>query len=44
VPQASYLLRRVALSLLDFLKEYIYPKQALEAMVRSEERPWSATV
>jgi NAD(P)H-dependent FMN reductase len=42
--EAEKALRRVALSLLDFLKEFIYPKQALEAMVRGEERPWSATV
>ena len=37
-------LERVATSLIDFLKEYVYPKEALEAMVRGEGVPWAATV
>lgn len=37
-------LRDVAHSLVDFLKEYVHPKQVLEAMVREDGRPWSAAV
>ena len=43
-PGTEQALQRVATSLIDFLKEYVYPKEALEQMVRSESAPWSATV
>jgi NAD(P)H-dependent FMN reductase len=37
-------LHRVAHSLVDFLKEFVRPRQVLESMVREESRPWTATV
>jgi NAD(P)H-dependent FMN reductase len=37
-------LRGLARSLLDFLDEFVSPKYTLEAMVRGEDRPWSAAV
>ena len=37
-------LRRLAESLLDFMKEYVCPKYALEAMVRGDSTPWTAEV
>lgn len=37
-------LRGIAVAFLDFLQEYVCPKHTLEAMVRGEERPWTATV
>ncbi len=41
---AEQALHRVAWSLLEFLREYVYPRKALEAMVRGESSPWSASV
>ena len=37
-------LRGLAGTLLEFLHDYVYPKAALEAMVRGEAVPWCATV
>jgi len=37
-------LHGVARSLVDFLKEYVRPRQVLESMVREEGHPWAATV
>lgn len=37
-------LRGVAHAMVNFLKEYVHPKQVLEAMVREDGQPWSATV
>ena len=38
------MLRGLAGSLLDFLKDYVCPKYNLEAVVRGETTPWSATL
>lgn len=38
------MLRGLAGSLLDFLKDYVCPKYNLEAVVRGETAPWSATL
>ncbi len=43
-PDAEKALRSAASGLLEFLKEYVCPKHALEAMVRGEGKPWSANV
>lgn len=43
-PGTETALRNVAGSLVEFLKEYVHPKQVLEAMVREDGRPWSAAV
>ncbi|PLX24284.1 MAG: NADPH-dependent oxidoreductase [Ignavibacteria bacterium] len=43
-PGTEKALRDVAGSLVEFLKEYVHPKQVLEAMVREDGRPWSASV
>jgi NAD(P)H-dependent FMN reductase len=43
-PDAEKALRGAAGGLLEFLKEYVCPKHALEAMVRGEGKPWSANV
>jgi hypothetical protein len=37
-------LRGVADSVLEFIKEYVCPKHALESMVREDGTPWTATV
>jgi len=37
-------LRGLAAGLVEFLHEYVYPKAALEAMVRGDTAPWCATV
>jgi NAD(P)H-dependent FMN reductase len=37
-------LRGVARAMVDFLKDYVHPRQVLEAMVREDGQPWSATV
>ena len=37
-------LQGLAGGLEDFLREYVFPKSALEAMVRGESHPWCATV
>ena len=37
-------LRKAAHSLLEFIEEYVCPKHTLEAMVRDEGRPWTASV
>lgn len=37
-------LRGLATSLLDFIKEYVCPKHALEEMVRGDASPWSTSV
>ena len=37
-------LQRVPNSLLNFLKEYVCPKHTLEAMVRGDDKGWSATL
>jgi len=37
-------LRGVADALLEFIQDYVCPKHTLEAMVRGEGRPWTASV
>ncbi len=37
-------LRGLAAGLLEFIKDYVCPKYALEAMVRGETEPWTAEV
>jgi len=37
-------LRGIADALMEFLKEYVCPKYALEDLVREEDRPWTANV
>ncbi len=36
--------RGIADALLEFIKEYVCPKHALEALVRGEDRAWTAVV
>ena len=43
-PDTEKALRGLAAELVDFLHEYVYPKAALEAMVRGDTAPWCATV
>ncbi|HEX9756600.1 MAG TPA: NAD(P)H-dependent oxidoreductase [Nitrospiria bacterium] len=43
-PGSEKALRGVAQSLLDFIKDYVCPKYALEEMVRGEAQPWSAKI
>ncbi|MCB0614237.1 MAG: NAD(P)H-dependent oxidoreductase [Phaeodactylibacter sp.] len=43
-PGTEKALRGLAQSLLRFLKEYVYPKHALEEMVRENGALWSASV
>lgn len=42
-PASEKALRGLAQSLLRFLKDYVYPKQTLEAMVREEGKPWATS-
>ncbi len=37
-------LRGLAGALLEFIQDYVCPKHTLEAMVRGEDRPWTAAV
>ena len=37
-------LRGIAGALLEFIEEYVCPKNTLEAMVRGEDRPWTAAI
>ncbi|MGD2123264.1 MAG: NADPH-dependent FMN reductase [Gemmatimonadota bacterium] len=37
-------IRGIAGALLEFIKEYVCPKHTLEALVRGEDRAWSASV
>ena len=37
-------LRGLGSGLVEFLRDYVYPKSTLEAMVRGEQVPWCATV
>jgi NAD(P)H-dependent FMN reductase len=37
-------LRGIANALLEFIKDFVCPKHTLEAMVRGEDRPWTASV
>ena len=41
---STHPLRGLANGLLEFIKEYVCPKYALEAMVRGEGAPWTAEV
>jgi NAD(P)H-dependent FMN reductase len=43
-PGAEQALQGVADSLLEFMKDYVCPKHALEEMVRGEARPWTANL
>ena len=43
-PGAEQALRSVAGALLEFIKDYVCPKYALEEMVRGEARPWTANL
>ena len=43
-PGVENALQGAATSLLGFLKEYVCPKQALEAMVRGDAPAWTANV
>ena len=42
-PDTEKALRGLAHSLFKFLKEYVYPKQALEEMVREDSKPWATS-
>ena len=37
-------LRGLATGLLDFVKDFVCPKYALEAMVRGETTPWATSL
>ena len=41
---AESAIRGLGHSMLDFLKQYVCPKHALEEMVRKDAAPWSTTV
>ena len=43
-PGAEQALRSVASSLLEFIKDFVCPKHALEEMVRGGARPWAANL
>jgi NAD(P)H-dependent FMN reductase len=43
-PKVEDTLRRVADSLLEFIKDYVCPKYTLETIAREEGRAWTATV
>ena len=43
-PGTEKALRGLATSLLEFIKNYVCPKYALEAMVRGDTPPWSSSV
>ena len=37
-------LQELAGALLEFIQDYVCPKHTLEAMIRGEDRPWTATI